>query len=171
MLQLCMYNLKYIQHYPKELQQQVTQLIEQNRLKDYLIKKYPKMHDINNDKLLYEFVMEYKNEHFKKYQLSKVAFDSKLQFNNSLGNNTFVTRIQGNKLKTKNNINIATIFKKVPFDFLEMIVVHELAHLKVKEHNKAFYNLCQHIQENYGQIEFDFRLFLTHIEREKNPFS
>lgn len=171
MLQLGMYNLKYIQHYPKELQQQVAQLIEQNRLKDYLTKKYPQMHDVNNDKLLYEFVMKYKNEHFKKYQLSKVAYDSKLQCNNSLGNNTFVTRIQGSKLKTKNNINIATVFKKAPFDFLEMIVVHELAHLKIKEHNKAFYNLCQHIQENYAQIEFDFRLFLTHIEHDKNPFT
>jgi len=29
--------------------------------------------------------------------------------------------------------------------FLQMIVVHELAHLKVREHDKAFYKLCHHM--------------------------
>jgi hypothetical protein len=32
--------------------------------------------------------------------------------------------------------------KNVPLEFLRMIVVHELAHLKEKDHNKAFYKLC-----------------------------
>lgn len=165
-----MANLKYIQHYPTHLQEQVQKLLEQKKLGNYLLSRYKQRHDITNDKLLYELVMEYKNNHFKKFQLSKVAYDSKLQFNNSLGNNTFVTRIQGNKLKTKNNINIATVFKKAPFEFLEMIIVHELSHLKIKEHNKAFYNLCQHIQSDYAQVEFDFRLFLICLEQEKNPY-
>ena len=45
-----------------------------------------------------------------------------------------------------------------------MIVVHELAHLKEKEHNKAFYQLCRHMQPNYHQLEFDVRVYLTHLE-------
>jgi predicted metal-dependent hydrolase len=45
-----------------------------------------------------------------------------------------------------------------------MIVVHELAHLKEKEHNKAFYNLCTHMEPEYHQLEFEMRLYLTHVE-------
>ena len=44
---------------------------------------------------------------------------------------------------------------------LEMILVHELAHLKELEHNKAFYALCEHMLPGYHQIEFDTRLYLT----------
>jgi len=42
-----------------------------------------------------------------------------------------------------------------------MIVVHELAHLKESDHNKAFYRLCESMQPGYGQLEFDLRLYLT----------
>ena len=42
-----------------------------------------------------------------------------------------------------------------------MIVVHELAHLKEQEHNKAFYQLCEHMLPGYRQLEFDTRLYLT----------
>jgi predicted metal-dependent hydrolase len=56
------------------------------------------------------------------------------------------------------------MFKSVPEEFLEMIVVHELAHFKEKEHNKAFYKLCEYMQPSYHQAEFDLRLYLTHID-------
>jgi predicted metal-dependent hydrolase len=47
-------------------------------------------------------------------------------------------------------------------EFLTMIAVHELAHLKEKQHDKAFYQLCTHMEPNYHQYEFDLRLYLTH---------
>jgi hypothetical protein len=40
-------------------------------------------------------------------------------------------------------------------------VVHELAHLKEREHNKPFYALCEHMLPGYHQVEFDTRLWLT----------
>jgi predicted metal-dependent hydrolase len=43
-----------------------------------------------------------------------------------------------------------------------MIVVHELAHLKESDHNKAFYQLCEYMQPGYQQLEFDLRLYLTY---------
>ena len=45
-----------------------------------------------------------------------------------------------------------------------MIVVHELAHLREKDHNKGFYQLCEHMEPDYHQLEFDLRLYLTHLE-------
>jgi hypothetical protein len=52
----------------------------------------------------------------------------------------------------------------VPLEFLRMIVVHELAHLKEKEHDKAFYQLCAYMEPEYHQIELDLRLYLTHVD-------
>ena len=44
------------------------------------------------------------------------------------------------------------------------ITVHELAHLKEKEHNKAFYRLCLHMLKDYHQLELDIRLYLIQLE-------
>jgi predicted metal-dependent hydrolase len=81
-----------------------------------------------------------------------------------LGTHTFIARVQGGKLKSKHEIRIASVFKNAPLEFLKMIVVHELAHLKEKDHNKAFYQLCTYMEPAYHQLEFDIRLFLTHID-------
>jgi UTP pyrophosphatase len=49
-----------------------------------------------------------------------------------------------------------------------MIVVHELAHLKVKDHDKSFYRLCKHMEPQYAQYEFDLRVYLTYLDANKN---
>lgn len=158
--------LKYLSAYAPELQNQVKQMIEQQRLADFLLKKYPDTHEISNDKYLREYVMALKNRYLKKSDpLSKIAYDGKIHvINNALGLHSYVSRIQGSKLKSKNEIRISTIFKKTPEAFLNMIVVHELAHLKEKEHNKAFYQLCQYMLPDYHQLEFEMRLYLTYLE-------
>lgn len=79
--------------------------------------------------------------------------------------------MQGGRLKSKNEIRISTLFKNTPLAFLNMIVVHELAHLKEKEHNKAFYQLCQHMLPDYHQIEFDLRVYLTHLDEKGEIYS
>lgn len=56
------------------------------------------------------------------------------------------------------------VFKTAPEEFLRMIVIHELAHLKEKQHNKAFYKLCSHMDNSYHQLEFDMRLYLTQLD-------
>ena len=72
--------------------------------------------------------------------------------------------IQGNKLKSKNEIKISDVFRKSPEPFLNMIIVHELAHLKEKEHNKAFYKLCCHMLSNYYQLEVRYASIFDRIE-------
>ena len=159
-------HLKYLQHYTQTLQDQVRALIEAKKLSETLLKRYPKAHSITTDKALYSFTNDLKNSSMKKAQpLSRVVYDSKIHvINNALGTHTFISRVQGGKLKAKNEIKIATLFKNVPLEFLTMITVHELAHLKEKEHNKAFYSLCEYMEPNYHQFEFDLRLYLTHID-------
>ncbi len=158
--------LKYLNHYPEQTRQQVHQLIQKEGLKKYLLKKYPKPHAKKNDKSLFNYALDIKNEYIKKTApLSKVIYDGKINvIHNALGTHHFISRVQGGKLKAKNEIKIASMFKSVPKDFLEMIVVHELAHFKEKEHNKAFYKLCTYMQDSYHQVEFDLRLYLTYID-------
>ena len=158
--------LKYLSHYPSTTQEQVRKLINTNGLKKYLLSKYPNSHSIKNDKALFNYTLEIKNEYMKKSApLSKTLYDGKINvIHNALGTHHFISRVQGSKLKAKNEIRIASMFKNVPEDFLEMIVVHELAHFKEKEHNKAFYKLCEFMQPNYHQVEFDLRVYLTHVD-------
>lgn len=158
--------LKYLGAYSAELQEQIELMLERNQVAEYLIAKYPKVHDISNDAALQVYVMSLKNRYIKKSApLSKVKFDKKIHaVNNALGLHTFVSRVQGSKLKSKNEIRISSLFQTAPIAFLDMIVVHELAHLKEKEHNKAFYQLCKHMLPDYHQIEFDVRVYLTQIE-------
>ena len=107
-----------------------------------------------------------KNQFLKKSApLSQIKYDDKLHvIKNALGTHTYIARVQGNKLKSKNEIRIGSLFKKTPEPFLNMIVVHELAHIKEKDHNKPFYQLCQHMLPDYHQLELDLRIYLTQID-------
>ena len=155
--------MKYLAHYSEGVQSQVRDLIANNKLGELLLKKYSATHTIRNDKALFDYVMALKNEFLRGADpLSKVAFDSKLKvIRHALGTHTTVSRVQGNKLKSKREIRVATLFKDVPIELLRMIVVHELAHIKEREHDKAFYKLCTYMEPQYHQYELDLRLFLT----------
>jgi len=158
--------LKYLAGYSERVTQQVGQLIEENRLASVLLKKYPVAHDVRTDRMLYNFTVGLKNKFLRNSQpLSKVAYDGKISLvHQALGLHTFVSRVQGAKLKSKNEIRIASVFKLAPLEFLNMIVVHELAHLKEQAHDKAFYQLCEHMEPDYHQLEFDMRLYLTYLD-------
>jgi len=156
--------LKYLAGYPEHVQARVRELIAQDRLGTTLADKYGEAHAVRSDGQLREYVQAIKDRHLRKsVPLSKVVYDAKLQvMRHALGTHTAISRVQGDRLKASREIRIAAVFRDAPAEFLKMIVVHELAHLKEIEHNKAFYQLCTHIEPGYHQLEFDLRLYLTH---------
>jgi len=158
--------MKYLAHYPDSLLAQVRPLAEAGRLGEMLLRRHPQGHGIRTDGALYAFAQSLRNEFMRQAQpVSKVQFDSKLHpVRHALGTHTTVSRVQGSKLKARHEIRIATLFREVPLEWLRMIVVHELAHLRVREHDKAFYALCTHMEPAYHQHEFDLRLYLTHLD-------
>jgi len=162
-----MSQLKYLSAYSEDIQSQVQSLIADQKLGDFLLNKYPVTHEIKSNKALYAYVIELKNQYMRQSNsLSKVIYDDKLDvLHQALGLHTFVSRVHGGQLKAKNEIRIGSVFKQAPSQFLNMIVVHELAHLKEKEHNKAFYKLCVHMEPDYHQLEFELRLYLTYLDR------
>ncbi|WP_445296493.1 M48 metallopeptidase family protein [Chitinimonas sp. PSY-7] len=155
--------LKYLQAYPVTLQERVRAMIAQDQLGSHLAQRYPARHDVQTDKALYLYASEMKQRFLRNAPaIDKVAYDSKLDLiHQALGLNTAISRVQGGKLKAKKEIRVASLFKDAAPEFLRMIVVHELAHLKEREHSKAFYQLCEHMQPGYAQVEFDLRLYLT----------
>ncbi|HEY0858447.1 MAG TPA: YgjP-like metallopeptidase domain-containing protein [Albitalea sp.] len=160
--------LKYLAGYPPELLRQVHELIEQGRLRESLGRRYAEQHEVRTDRALYDYVSALKSQFMRGAEpVAKVAYDSTLHvIRHALGTHTAVSRVQGNRLKAKREIRVASLFKQAPAPFLKMIVVHELAHLRQREHDKAFYALCTHMEPAYHQLEFDVRLWLTALEME-----
>jgi predicted metal-dependent hydrolase len=157
--------LRYLGGYAPDLLRQVSTLIDNGKLGELLIQRYPHTHDVRTDRALYDYVTDLKNKHIRNGSLiNKVTFDSKIQVvAHALGQHATISRVQGQRLKAKHEIRIATIFRATPPEFLKMITVHELAHLKESEHNKAFYQLCLRMEPDYHQHEFDMRLYLTYL--------
>lgn len=161
-----MNDLKYLNTYPATINEQVRRLLDQGKLADVILRKYPNAHDIRSDKALYAYVMDLKNRYLRQSApLSKIVYDDKLDvLHQALGLHSFVSRVQGGQLKAKHEIRIGAVFKTAPLVFLRAIAVHELAHLREKQHNKAFYKLCEYMEPDYHQLEFDLRLYLTCLE-------
>ncbi len=158
--------LKYLAGYPPHVLARVHALIEQGRLGEVLANKYAQVHAVRSDAQLYDYVQELKERHLRKsVPLGKVIYDGKLQvMKHALGTHTSISRVQGDRLKARREIRIASVFRDAPAEFLKMIVVHELAHLKEAEHDRSFYRLCTHMEPGYHQLEFDLRLYLTHLD-------
>lgn len=158
--------LPYLAGYPEEILVAVQRRITDKTLGHYLLRKYPRQNQIRSDKQLHEFVQNLKNTYMRKEgPLAKIHFDNKMRdLKGALGTNTLVNRIHGNKLKSKNEIRISSVFKDAPAEFLNMICVHELAHLRERDHNKAFYQLCIYMEPDYAVLELDTRLYLSYLE-------
>jgi hypothetical protein len=156
-------SLKYLAGYAPDVLSRVSEMIAQGRLAEHLRQRYPEAHTVRSDPALYDYVMALKTRHLRNAPpIAKVAYDPRLQvLRNALGTHSTVSRVQGGRLKAKREIRIASLFKEAPEPFLKMIVVHELAHLKERDHDKPFYALCAHMAPDYHQLEFDARLWLT----------
>jgi predicted metal-dependent hydrolase len=159
--------MKYLYGYPPALLEQVRQLMERGELGAMLANKYPQAHEVRSDKALFDYTQELKTRFMRNAQPhNKVCFDAKLKIiQHALGTHTRAPQQQGAKTKMRREIRVASLFREAPAEFLKMIVVHELAHLKELDHGKAFYALCHHMEPNYAQLEFDTRLWLTERER------
>lgn len=158
--------VNYLGAYPAQLQAQARDLLDQGRLGEMLLRKYPTAHDVRSDRALFDHVQGLRSRHMRgAAPVHKVCYDSKLQvIEHALGTHTRRSQVQGSQLKARREIRIATVFREAPMAFLDMITVHELAHLKEPDHDKAFYQLCTHMLADYHQLEFDVRLYLMHLD-------
>ena len=153
--------LKYLAGYPEPVRDRARALLAGDQLAGHLLRKYPRAHDIRTDRALYQYAVALKSDFMSNTPpLSRVGFDAKLHvIHHALGMHTSTHRPHGGNTRARHGIAISSLFRQVPLEFLRMIVVHELAHLKEREHGKRFYQLCEHMEPDYHQLEFDLRLW------------
>ncbi len=161
--------LRLIAGYGETVVGQVRTLALSGGLAERLARRYPERHAVRTDAALYDYAQALKSRHLKTAPpLSKVVYAARLDvIQNALGTHTTIARVQGAQLKAKREIRIAALFRDAPPEFLKMIVVHELAHLREREHDRAFYALCCHMEPDYHQFEFDLRLHLIALALDK----
>jgi predicted metal-dependent hydrolase len=154
--------VQYLAGYPDSLREQARDLHLAGKLLPMLQARYPEAHEVSDNARLYTYVQDMKKTWMKSSPpLGKVRYCEKIStVHKALGLHTYAVRVQGNKLKRKNELRVGGVFKTLPADFLYMIVAHELAHLRHKDHDKAFYRLCCHMDPQYHRHELDLRLWL-----------
>ncbi|MFW1676754.1 YgjP-like metallopeptidase domain-containing protein [Pontibacter sp. JAM-7] len=157
---------RYIAGYPETIQSQARQLVTTDELAAWITCRYPTAHDIRSHKALYDYTQSLKNRFLKQTPpLSKVSYDDKISvLLHALGAHSRISRVQGGRYKAKQEIRIDARFKQMPEAFLKMILVHELAHIREREHNRAFYNLCCYMEPDYHQLELHLRLYMVQLE-------
>lgn len=163
--------LPYLSGYAPALQDKVREWLVTGKAAQWLLNKYPQAHGVRTDKALYDYVDDLKAEYLRNAgQLHKVAYDSKIHvMRNALGLHTRRAIAHGSKLNARHEIHIAAMFKQSPNAFLRMICVHELAHIRIMDHDKAFYQLCMHMEPDYHQLEFDVRFYLSYLDGGGDP--
>jgi hypothetical protein len=161
--------LKYLGGYPPSLLARWPQLAAtRERWAPPCPQRHPEAHDVRTDRALYDYVGELKAatcavpSRWPRWPTTTSCTCCTTRWARTRA----VSRVQGNKLKAKREIRIASLFKRRAGAFLRMIVVHELAHLKEREHDKAFYALCTHMEPTTTSSSSTLRLWLTARELE-----
>jgi len=157
-----MSSLAFLAGYPPELLSQAEVLIQTGKAEEHIRAKYPEQHNIHSNKELFAYVQELKGQSMQNAPpLRKVSYDSRMtSLENALGMHTTRQVAHGGTVRKRREMTVASLFRNMPAAFLRMIVVHELSHIKYKDHNRAFYNFCCHLEPDYHELEFDLRVLL-----------
>ncbi len=155
-------SVDYLVGFPDEIQAQVRKLAERGELQRRLAIRYGERHEVQSSTALYTYVQDLKRRYMRSSPpLGKVRYCDKIStLHNALGLHTYAVRVQGKRLKRRNELRVASVFKELAPEFLRMVVVHELAHLRHRDHDRAFYRLCEHMEPDYVRYEGDVRLTL-----------
>lgn len=145
-----------------------------NRKKDWIEKSIIQLEKkrINDDEFLYLGEKKKLIEHnikdidiFYKKEIEKHIYP--LIEKHSKNMNLFPTSIRFRKNKRtwgscnyKNGLNFNYLLMKYPIHIMEYIVIHELAHIKHKNHSKKFWDLVEKYCPNYKFIEKEFKTLL-----------
>ena len=72
------------------------------------------------------------------------------------------TKRQWGSCSVKNDLSFNTMMMKLPHDVIQYIIVHELAHIKHKHHQKSFWREVEKYMPNYKQHIAELRKYSAH---------
>jgi predicted metal-dependent hydrolase len=117
---------------------------ETKKYEDYNIKNIDKFYRAEIEKILPQKVEEYS----KKMNL----FPTSISYRKN-------KRTWGS-CNYKNGLNFNILLMKFPIEVMEYVIIHELSHIKHKNHSKDFWNLVAFYCPNYKEVEKSFKKFL-----------
>ena len=71
------------------------------------------------------------------------------------------TKRQWGSCSSTNTLSFNTMMMKLPLDVIQYIIVHELAHIKHKHHQKTFWKLVEDYLPNYKETVKTLKMFTT----------
>ena len=71
------------------------------------------------------------------------------------------TKRQWGSCSSKNNLSFHAHISKLPLDVIQYIIVHELAHIRHKHHQKAFWDEVKCYSANYKELENILKEYIT----------
>lgn len=146
-----------------------NKLIEKKE--DWLIKNIIKLEQKErlreNNYFLGEVFTEYKDKELDDfYRTKSQELLPKMVEKNSQRMNLYPTALKFRKNKTrfgscssKNSISLNILLMKYPLEVIEYVVIHELAHIKHKNHSRLFWNLVEQYCPNYKQYDKMLKMF------------
>lgn len=117
---------------------------EKKELKDYKMKNLDTFYKVEIQKYLPQIVEKYSN--IMKLYPTKISYRKN-------------KRTWGS-CNYKNELNFNILLMRYPIYIMEYIVIHELAHIKHKNHSKDFWLLVEEFSSNYKDIEKNFKSLL-----------
>ncbi|MDX4061932.1 DUF45 domain-containing protein [Aliarcobacter skirrowii] len=117
---------------------------EKKLLSDFLIKDLDKFYKEEIQKIIPSLVEKYSN--------LMQLYPTKISYRKN--------RRTWGSCNFKNELNFNILLAKYPIFIIEYIVIHELAHIKYKNHSKDFYFLVEKFSPNYKKIEKFFKTLL-----------
>lgn len=106
----------------------------------------------NLDSFYKEQIKEYIPKFVEKYSNKMQLYPTKISYRKN--------RRTWGSCNYKNELKFNYLLMKYPLYVMEYVVVHELAHIKYKNHSKKFYNLIAKYLPNYKEIEKEFKALL-----------
>lgn len=120
-----------------------------------LLGKREKLEDFNIkdlDKFYKDEIVKYITPMIEEYSQKMQLFPTSIKFRKN-------KRTWGS-CNYKNGLNFNYLLMKYPLNIMEYIVVHELSHIKHKNHSKRFWDLVEEFCPNYKLIEREFKTLL-----------
>ena len=99
-----------------ESRERAETLHTEGKLLPLLQRRYPEAHEVSDNARLYTYVQDLKRTYMKSSPpLGKVRYCEKIRtVHDALGLHSYVVRVQGKKLKRKNELRVGSVFRELP---------------------------------------------------------
>ncbi|MBU1668679.1 M48 family metallopeptidase [bacterium] len=114
-----------------------------------------------NKTLFHKCIDDFYKNQAKELLIPMVEQQAKIMKLTPTAINVRKTKRQWGSCSAKNHLSFNSHIVKLPLDVIQYIIIHELAHIRHKHHQKAFWKEVEHYCPNYKKCEQQLKEYLT----------